>query len=96
MKYYEKKEVKQMEEQGNIDYALFLKGLRTTDSDCIELWAIEHEKCLIKDHYLPNADEVGYVLWVEMGSVGQFVNCETKDLFVACQKFNTILATIKA
>jgi hypothetical protein len=95
MKYLTKKDVEKLEERG-IDYAQCLKDLELDDYDSIELWLVEHYDCLVRNNYLPEFDDVGYFLYVTMAGVGQFVNCHTQDLVVACEKFNTVLKTLKS
>lgn len=94
MKCLDKKTLAEIEDK--VDWALCLKEYQLKD-DRVELWMIEHDNCLVRDRYLPTKEEeIGYWIWVEMGGLGQWVICKTKDLVIACQKFNTILATMKA
>lgn len=95
MKYLDKKTAEEMAEK--CDFAQPLKCLELDDLNCIELWLVEHDQCLVRDRCLPTKEEeIGYWIWVEMGGLGQWVICKTKNLVEACQQFNTILVTMRA
>lgn len=94
MRCLDKKTLAEIEDK--VDWALCLKEVVIKEEEnSIELWMVEHDNCLVRDRYLSEENEIGFFLYVIMGGVGQFVNCKTKDLVEACQKFNTVLETIK-
>ena len=84
--------MKYVDNSDDYEFGFLVKEKELKNGDRIELWMVE-ENHVVRDYLF---DKHGYCIWVEMGSLGQLVDCSTNDMFVACQKFNTIYATLGA